>query len=301
MLNFALIFICLLAGFIISRTKLLPEGSYRSINVWLLYIALPALSLRYIPHIDWGAHILFAVFAPLLMWGGAWLLVNIYARVVTIPAATKTAMLLLCGLANTSFFGFPIITAYYGESGVQDAIIFDQVTFLIFSTLGVLTVLKSSAGGVSPKVLLRRIVTFPPFIACIIAVVVPQFIDISGLDPLLDRIVGTLSPLALFSIGLQMNFTEIKSELRELLVCLSYKLLLAPTLVLLLALVMSASGNFARINIMESAMPAHITASLLASQFNQNPRLCNLCVCVGLILAFFTTFFWWMITGYIFS
>jgi hypothetical protein len=230
------------------------------------------------------------------MWCGAWTFVNIYSKLQVIDSQTKVAMLITCGIANTGFFGFPIISAYYSEAGIQDAIIFDQMTFLLFSTLGIITILKAHAGvdgRVVPSDVVKKIVTFPPFLACIVALILSLFTDISALNPLFDRLVGTLSPLALFSIGLQMRFDGIKKELPNLAACLSYKLVFAPFLVLLLALALGSKGDFARINVMEAAMPAHITASLMASQFNQNPRLCSLAVCVGLLLGLVTTFLWW--------
>ena len=48
-MDFLLIAICLLSGLVFRSAGILPENSHRGINAWILYIALPAVSLLYIP------------------------------------------------------------------------------------------------------------------------------------------------------------------------------------------------------------------------------------------------------------
>jgi len=56
--HFLLILLCLTVGGIISRLRILPEGAYKSVNAWVINVALPALSLRYIPEIEWNSQVL---------------------------------------------------------------------------------------------------------------------------------------------------------------------------------------------------------------------------------------------------
>jgi predicted permease len=45
-------------------------------------------------------------------------------------------LILTAGLGNTSFLGFPIIEALYGQEGMKTAILVDQPgTFVVLSTL----------------------------------------------------------------------------------------------------------------------------------------------------------------------
>jgi predicted permease len=113
-------------------------------------------------------------------------------------------------------------------------------------------------------------------------------LDFSPVNPLLDKLVATLSPMALFSIGLQLKFGAIKQEWKLISAGLLYKLLLAPCLVLALAFLLSATGNLAKISVFEAAMSSHITASLLTAQSGLNPRYCSLVVGVGIITGLMT-------------
>jgi predicted permease len=140
-----------------------------------------------------------------------------------------------------------------------------------------------------------KIILFPSFLATILALFTSRFINFELIFPFLDKIVATLSPLALFSVGLQIRFDNIRSEAQNLIAGLTYKLFIAPAIILAFLLIFSQKGNLANITIFEAAMPAHITASLLLSQNNINPKLCNLLVGIGIICSFFSSAFWYWI------
>jgi predicted permease len=300
--HFLLILICISVGIVFARLRTLPADAHKGVNAWVINVALPALSLRFIPEIEWNIELLLPVIGPALVWAGAGLFVWIYDRKEKLDVGSRTALLVTCGLANTSFLGLPMVAAYYGESEVRHAIVFDQVSFIIFSTLGVITVLKASSGkseALNFSIILKKVLRFPPFIACLVALLFPKIIDFSPMNPLLDKIVATLSPMALFSIGLQLKFGAIKQELRLVSAGLFYKLLLAPALVLLLAFLLQTAGNPARISVFEAAMPSHITVSLLAAQHNLNPRYCTIVVGIGIVMSFVTAMGWYYLLGQI--
>ena len=300
MVNFALIFLCIGVGMAMSKGKMLPVDAHKSVNAWVLYVALPALALRFVPEIEWTVHLLLPILTPFVVWCGAWLFVGIYDRKKRLLPASRAALLITCGLANTGFIGFPMIAAYYGESEIHHAVVIDQLTFVLFATLGVITILRTTtekAGGVGVAYILKKIFRFPPFTAFLLALVLPHFINMSAVNPLLDKLVATMSPMALFSIGLQLKLGAIKQEWRLVSAGVLYKLILAPCLVFILALVLHSSGNLARISVFEAGMSSHITASLMASQYNLNPRYCSAVVGVGILLSFVTATAWYFVLG----
>ena len=303
MTHFILILICISVGIIISRMKILPANSHKSVNAWVINVALPALSLRYIPEIEWSSQLFLPVLGPVLIWTGAWLFVRLYNRKKQLSAGSRTALLVTCGLGNTSFLGLPMVSAYFGESEICHAVVFDQITFVLFSTLGVITVLKASSDhseAFNIPFFIKKVLRFPPFLGCMIAIIFSRFIDFSPIFPLMDKIVVTLSPMALFSIGLQLKFGAIKEEWKLVSAGLFYKLLLAPFLVLLLAMLLHSTGNPAKISIFEAGMSAHITASLLCSQHGLNPRYCSLIVGAGIITGFLTETGWYFLLDRLF-
>ncbi|MDR2057851.1 MAG: AEC family transporter, partial [Dysgonamonadaceae bacterium] len=197
----------------------------------------------------------------------------------------------------------PMIAAFYGEQEIHHAVVFDQITFILFSTVGVITILRTSAEKakeINFRFVAKKIFRFPPFIACLLALILPHFISISAAIPLLDKLVATMSPLALFSIGMQFHLGEIKKEWRLLSAGLLYKLVLAPCLILLLAFFMQSSGNLPRITVFEAGMSTHITASLLAAQYKLNPQFSSLMVGAGIATGFVTSTCWYLVLQYLF-
>lgn len=304
MTNFLLIILCVSVGLIFSKLKILPNDSYKGVNAWVLYIALPALALRFVPEIEWSLNILISILGPILVWLGAWLFVSMYDYKRKLSVHSRTALLITCGLGNTAFIGLPMISAFYGESEIHHAVVFDQVTFILFSTVGVITVLKASTEKehkVSFSYIIKKVFRFPPFIACILALTLPCFMDISPINPLLDKLVATMSPMALFSIGLQLKLGAFKQEWKLITAGVTYKLIIAPCLVLILAIILNVSGNLAKISVFEAGMSSHITASLLASQYGMNPKYCSLVVGAGILIGFVTSTCWYLILPMFFS
>ncbi len=77
MSHFAVIIICLLAGVLLARFKVVGENGVKGVNAWVFYVALPALSLRFVPEIDWSLNVLFLMISPVIMLVGAWLFVRL--------------------------------------------------------------------------------------------------------------------------------------------------------------------------------------------------------------------------------
>lgn len=299
MANFILIGLCILAGILFRKSKSLPKDAHKGINAWIIYVALPAVSFKYLPHITWTKELLFPAFAPVCIWLAGWLFITIYSRITNISKATSGGLKLTSSLSNTSFVGFPLIVAYFSEKELAIAIICDQVTFTLLSTIGIIVAIRSSQNQkLSPKLVFKKVLTFPPLIGCVLALSIPHFIDVSALDPLFDKLAGTVGPLALFSIGLQLKFGGWFGELKHISFALLYKLILAPLVVLLVAIVLGMSGTITKITIFEMAMPTLLTAGVVADQYNLNPKLSNLVVGIGILLSFITTGLWWLVLTY---
>lgn len=296
MANFILIGLCIIAGILFRKSKTLPKDAHKGINAWIIYIALPAVSFKYLPHIVWTNDLLFPAFAPIGVWMLGWLLITIYSRFRKLSPATSGGLKLVSSLSNTSFIGFPLILAYFSEKELAIAIICDQVTFTLLSTIGIIVAIRSSQQQeLNAKLVLKKVLTFPPLIGCVLALIIPLYLDISTLDPLFDKLAGTVGPLALFSIGLQLKFGGWFSEIKHISFALLYKLILAPLFIFAIALLLGWSGMITKITIFEMAMPTLLTAGVVADQYNLNPKVANLVVGIGIVLSFITTALWWLV------
>ena len=296
MINFILIALCIIAGFTLRRLRILPDDAHRGINVWIIYLAVPAVSLKYIPTITWSPDLLLPALMPVIVWFGSWLVFKLYSLKWHLDPATRTALTLTAGLGNTSFLGFPLIQGYYGEHALPIAVISDQVTFVIMSTLGAMMAMDTAdTGQISIGTVIKKLLRFPPFIAFFAALILPHFIDLSVATPLFDKLALTLVPLALFSVGMQLSLDGWREELPYLSVGLAYKLILAPALILLVMAALHLRGIIPQISLFEASMAPMVTAGVIATQYGLNPRVANLMVGVGILLSFITTALWWLL------
>jgi len=296
MANFLLIGICIIAGMLFRHFKTLPEGSHKAINTWIIYLALPAVSFKYLPHIEWSTSLLLPALAPVLVWFLGWIYIRLFGQKTNANRATESGLKLSTGLSNTSFIGFPLVMAYFGEQYIGIAVICDQITFMLLATMGIMEALRAQGTQqVNVLDIVKKVLRFPPFLGCLAALSTPQFIDTTSLYPLFDKLASTVGPLALFSIGLQLQLTGWQSEIKIISTALLFKLILAPLAVLGLAFLLKINGAIAQISIFEMAMPPLLTASVIADEYQLNPKLVNLTISIGILCAFVTTGIWWWV------
>lgn len=293
--NFILIAFCMAAGMFFKARRWIPPDAHKSINVWVLYVALPAASLRYIPEIEWSAQMLLPVASSMIVWMGSWIFMEAYCRYKGYSQRSRSSLELASGYSNTSFVGFPLVVAYLGEQSLSIAVICDQSMFILFSIAGVIAAVKGGGakeGTVSTAMVLRRLVSFPPFIACVLALVLSPFIDLSPTAPFFEKLALTVSPLALFSVGLQLKFKGWRQQVPQISMALFYKLLVAPALVLGVVVAIGMKGAIPAVSVLEASMPALVTSGIVAEQYRLNSRLVNLIIGVSIIVGFLTTAFW---------
>lgn len=301
--NFILIAVCVLAGMLFNSTKLLPADSYKALNAWVLYLALPAVALTYLPKIDFTIDYLFPVVSIFIVI----LLSNIYMKYYSkrkgYSARSRSTLEMSAAYSNASFVGFPLVMAFFGKEYLAIAVICDQTNFLGVSTVGLVTALRGGTKherSIKAKFILKRLFTFPPFLGCIVALGLAPFIDFSPTEPFFSMIADTVAPMALFSIGLQLKFRGWKKLMAPISVSMLYKLLLAPALVVIMALIIGIKGDIPKITVFETAMPTLVSSSIIAEQFGLNTKLLNLIIGISLITAFATLPLWYPIINYLF-
>jgi len=298
--NLLLLILCFIAGMLLRRSRRMPDHAPATLNSFIIHVSLPALTLLYIHDMKLTGNVgLMAAMAWIyfaLAAGFFWLI----GRWLKLPRSTVGALMLTGGLGNTSFFGLPMIEAYYGHEGIVSGIIVDQLgSFLVLSTLGITVAGLYSSGRPTGREILRRIALFPPFVALVIALMLIPLEYAPWFTALLKRLGDTLAPLALVSVGFQLRLGHLAGNGRNLAIGLGFKLLLAPLLIYLLYVqLLSAHGQAMQVTLFEAAMPPMITAAIIAAEHDLDPQLSTLMVAVGLLISFATlSGWWWLLQG----
>lgn len=301
MSNFVMLVICLVAGLLLRRSSPLPDNAHTVINMIILHVSLPAVTLRYLHDFRFDGNELWPVLMPwALFLIGAALFYGL-GRVLRLPAASVGALTLVGGFGNTSFVGLPMIESLHGRDGMSLGLLIDQLgSYLALSTLGIgAAAFYAAEGPVSPRAMLRRVATFPPFIALVAALLLMPLTFPPMFSQALARIGDTLAPLALLSVGLQLRFDALREHRRLLCFGLGYKLLVCPALVVALLWLSGAGPDMvSRVSVIEAAMPPMIGAAVVASQANLAPRLVSMMVGLGIPLGLCTAPAWfWLFSA----
>ena len=298
--NLLLLIFCFVAGVLLRRVRRMPDNAPATLNSFIIHVSLPALTLLYIHQLRISGDVLLTGLMAWLLFGLSAGFFWLVGRWLALPRATVGALILVGGLGNTSFFGLPMVEAYYGQSGLATAIVADQLgSFFALSILGITVAGIYSSGRPTAAQIVRRIVQFPPFISLLIALLLIPVEYADWFTALLKRLGDTLAPLALLSVGLQLRLGHVAEHARNLALGLGFKLLLAPLAIYLLYVqVLGAHGQAIQVTLFEAAMPPMITAAIVAAEHELDPPLATLMVAVGLILSFFTlTGWWWVLQG----
>lgn len=299
MINFIIILVFLALGLLLQRVPAIPKTTPKKLNWIVLQICLPALALYYIPKVQWSNQLLYPILVAWIIFILSWILFALLGKQFGWSRKLTGCLIICSGLSNTSFIGFPIITALYGDSGMKTAILVDQPgSFVVLSTLGVLVAALYSKGQTSGVQIIKKIAFFPPFITFVVACLMNIF-DYDLL-PLLQQglkfLGGFVTPLALLSVGLQLKLERKSKHWRFLGLGLFYKLLLAPAFIYVLyVLILKQQSEVIEVALLEGAMSPMITASILASSHGLKPKLCSMMIGFGIPISFFTLLFWYVV------
>jgi malate permease and related proteins len=143
------------------------------------------------------------------------------------------------------------------------------------------------------RVIVRKIIFFPPFIALLVGCIVAATPGWPVLiESVLTRIGGSLVPLALFSVGLQLRLQVSLQRVVPMLAGLGWKLGIAPLIVLSMGRALHIQSPLLAITVLQAAMAPMITGAILAEQNNFDPPLANMMVGVGILASFITVSLW---------
>jgi len=288
--NFILTISFLLMGMGLRRLPNFPRETSQALNLFAIYLSLPALVLLKVPQLHFSFDILVPVVMAWAMLAVSALMVLALGKLLGWKKETIGVLLLLIPLGNTSFFGIPMVQAFFGESGIPYAVLYDQLgSFLALATYGAIVLALYGSGG-KPTVasVVTRVVSFPPFIALLLALACRSLSFPAPLLALLNTLAATLVPVVMVAVGFQLSLRLSPEVLKPLGAGLMIKLAVAPLLALLFCRFLGLSSLAAQVAIFEAGMPPMVSAGALAIMAGLSPRLTAALIGLGIVLSFVT-------------
>lgn len=303
MQNFIVIAVFLCLGVVCKRLFALPEKTPLYINQFIINVALPAVILSKLPQLTLDKHVFLPMLAPWVLAAFFSVLLWQLARRLDWPRELHGAVLMLVLYSNSSYFGFPMVRAFFGDAGMPYAIMFDQLgNFIMLATTAPLLLANfgADAARISAPAMVKRVFGFPPFYALLAGLALNGATYPALVQTILSSLALLLAPLAMFAVGLQLSWHVPRELRRPLLIVLAARLLVAPALVLLFCTVAGSRELAARVTVFEAGMPTMVTSAIMAISANLAPRLCTAAVGFGLAFSLLTLPFWFVLARWLF-
>lgn len=285
------IFLFLLLGYVLRR---IGRDFSDTLITFCVEVAFPALVIAKLYDMNFHtqdiAWPLIAILSVAIGATAGW----ITAKALRLDAKSAATFILICSLGNTSFLGFPFISALFGDGALGYAVLFDQFgSFLALVLLGTPLALSVSGGRVKASELAKKVFLFPPFLAMIAGLLL-HFVKLPHVALTTLQMLGaTLVPLVTIAVGMKMRFGSIKKDLRLTLGALAIKMLLVPLLIFAtLTATVTTTAVGAQVSLVESAMPPMVMSVVYAARFGLNVHLAVSAVALGIIASFVIVPFW---------
>jgi len=291
------------AGWALARLSALPKATPEVLNAFVITLCLPAIILIHVPTLEPAWQLLPLVLIPWLLLAATAIGVLALSRWFGLRRDVTASLLVLIPLGNTSFLGFPLVEALLGPEAIRLAVVYDQFgSFLIVCT-HVLFVVGWYGEGDNPdwRSMGRKVVSFPPFLALIFALIFGNGWMPTGLMSLTERFADMLLPLVTIAIGLGLQLRLVPDFRKGLVIGLIGKLLFLPALAMGLAWLMGAAGEIAVVAVLESAMPPMITAAALLASARLAPALGSALVAWGVVISAMTVPLWFWLASAVFG
>lgn len=290
------IFITVL-GFIFGRIKIFDLSHAKVLNLFLFYIAVPALIIKFVAQSEIGQIDLKQIISYFLMQGSLGLITflitsNFFKR----PIQESIIWSLMVSLSNHVTLLLPITKIYFGTeviTQVTSIILMDGIILLSVITFFLELTTKKN---IQVSIFLRNLFFNPMIMSIVIGVLLFSFnIDIfdTPIDYTLSVLAACVSPVGLFAIGITLSFYSSK-VLNKITATISIlKLIISPIVLLLIGFVLFDVGVPEKIPgaFFVSVAPCGHTAIVLCSAYNVNPENIVKALFISTLASVVTIFF----------
>ncbi|HNT22883.1 MAG TPA: AEC family transporter [Anaerolineales bacterium] len=263
----------------------LAKTSPRPLSQVIFYILTPVLVFKLLTHSQLnGEDILRTVGLAVLLTLTIGLLTWASGRALRIEGRLMNAVLLITMFMNAGNFGLPLTMFAFGEDALAYAGLFFVTTLTLTNTLGVL--IASSGTRSLPQALLE-LLKLPATYSLALGLIFLQFKW--QLPTAVERTVVLVAdaaiPSMLVLLGLQLHTVRWDGQLKALGLASAMRLLVAPLFAIGLSRWIGLNGPAYQAVVLESAMPAAVMTTVLATEFDTEPAFVTTVVLVTTLLS----------------
>lgn len=290
----ALIVLLILAGYVFAAKGWFTEQDKKFVSGYLMKLAIPCVCIN-----SMRAHLTMDMLrdaGPLLLIPAlvntlCFLLSYAAGRLLKLPRESLGVFMMLCGLPNSLFIGYPLCIQLFGEEA-SPHIMFYYIVCSIFTQLVGLSLIRW-AGATENRFLplLWKMLTSPTVLG-VLAGILLVLIDYYPPELIMlfcDYTGQTVTPLALLISGQIIHSIGLKSLSidRTMLTVLFFRFVLSPAICLALCLAFRMDSFPRSIFTVMSALPVVTQTVVGAAEYHADEKLAAQGVAVSTLASFF--------------
>ncbi|MCQ2506659.1 MAG: AEC family transporter [Lachnospiraceae bacterium] len=313
------IILTIVLGYVLKRCGLLSEQFLKIGNKLVFNVSLPCMlfinvySIESLETIDTDL-IAYACIATLIIF-----CFGILIAFFTTKEPKKRGVMLQCVFrSNYAIIGLPLAQQLGGEKALQVASVLSAVSIPLFNMLAVIALLMFlETGNIWNQI--RRVfinILKNPLIIGVFAGVVAVFLrsiiplnaygeavfslknDLPFLHTSIKYLSNLTTPLALIILGGRFDFSSTKDNLKEIIIAVTARVIIVPTLAIGVAVYLSEYVNFLSIGrnaypamVALYASPVAVASAIMAEQMKNDGKLAGQLVVWTSLISIFTIFF----------
>lgn len=309
--NVAPVFLLILIGWIIARTRLMNAEAGDAIAEFVFKVALPALIFRTLAE----AH--FEGASPFRLWiayfcGVAitWAVGHLIAKHL-FRRDEKVGVIagMSAAFANNVFIGLPLVGRSVGTDGLVAISILLAIHLPLMMVIGTILMEHASAkvdggGRRSLLTVVKQVGANLSRNPLVIALAAGIAFNLSGfgnlpivLKSVVDQIASVTAGAALISLGMTLTKYPVRGHLALAMVMAALKLLLLPASVYIAAHLLGLPKTWAAAMVLTASVPTGINAWILATRFRSANGLAASVISITTIFGVFSVSFWaWLLS-----
>lgn len=257
----------------------------RTLGRVIFYLFSPILvfNLLFTSTVQWEQALLtisFTVGMIVILGGLAFFL----GKLLRLERSLLLAVVLTASFGNNGNYGLPLVAFAFGEQALAYATVFFVTTSILFNTVGVLI---ASLGHMSLKNALFGLLKIPTMYAAALAILL-RALNLAlplSIARTVDLAANGSIPLMLVLLGLELTRVQWSNSKRALSISVFVRLIAGPIAGWLLASLFGMQGVVKQANVVQAAMPAAVSTTVLATEFHLEPPLITAIVFVSTVLS----------------
>lgn len=274
-------------GYLSRKFRIFEANASDILIKFIIYISFPALVVYNVYYLEFRPSFLWVLVSGWTVILFSIFISFVFGKALKLNRATLASFVMMSTFGNTSFLGFPFQMALLGEEGLRYAVVFDQFSsFLPVSLLSPFILAYGKENG-SFSIDIKRIITFPPFMAIIFAFLIKNFYVPEFIFGSLKMLGMTVIPLALFSVGMNLRFSKVSERIRDVSFVILIKMIIVPVLFVIVLYFLGIELDIQwKSAIIEISMPPMVLASIFVIGAGLDRDLAVSAVGIGIIFSF---------------